>query len=107
MLAACPDHEWRRIVGLSRFAGLRRLSEHSALNWSDWDVDRGALTVRAAKTNTVRRVPVAPELARLLQDSYDAAVPGAPTWIISRYRERNCHLRTQLRKIVQGAGVEP
>ena len=106
VLECCPDHEWRLIVGLSRFAGLRCPSEHLSLTWTDWDVDRGALTVRAAKTNSVRYVPVAPELARLLQDSYDAAEPGA-TWIIARYRQPNSNLRTQLNRIIGKAKLTP
>ena len=106
VLDACPEGEWRLIVGLSRYAGLRCPSEHLALTWADWNVERSALTVRAAKTNSVRAVPVCPELARLLQDAYDVADPGAE-FIIARYRLPNSNQRTQLHKIMARAGVTP
>lgn len=106
VLAACPDSEWRLIVGLSRFAGLRCPSEHLALTWQDWSMEAGALTVRAPKTNSVRVVPVCPELAELLQAAYDDAEVGA-TSMIARYREANCNLRTKLYRILGQAGVEP
>lgn len=104
VLDACPDHEWRLIVGLSRYAGLRCPSEHLTLTWPDWDVGRGALTVHG-KMNRVRRVPVAPELAVLLQETFDAAEPGA-TFVITRYRDTNSNLRTQLNRILGAAGVD-
>ncbi len=106
VIDACPDHEWRLIVGLSRYAGLRCPSEHLALTWQDWDVQRSALTVRAAKTATVRQVPVCPELSHLLQAAFDMAEPGA-IWMIARYRERNSNLRTQLHRIIRRAGLTP
>lgn len=42
VLAACPDAEWRLIVALSRYGGLRCPSEHLALRWGDidWENDR-------------------------------------------------------------------
>lgn len=50
ILAACPDDEWRAIVALSRYAGLRCPSEIMLLRWGDVNWDRGRLTVRSPKT---------------------------------------------------------
>src|SRR4029077_7758246 len=33
VIAACPDAEWRLIVALSRYGGLRCPSEHLSLRW--------------------------------------------------------------------------
>src|SRR5438876_372101 len=41
VLDACPDAEWRLIVALSRYGGLRCPSEHLSLAWPDVDWERG------------------------------------------------------------------
>lgn len=105
VIAEARDVEWKLLIALSRYAGLRCPSEHLALTWADWDVERGALVVRAAKTGTVRRVPVTPELLPHLQAAYEAADDGA-TWMIAKYRQANCNLRTQLLRYIERAGVE-
>src|SRR5262249_46159282 len=35
VLAACPDHEWRLLLALARYGGLRTPSESLALEWTD------------------------------------------------------------------------
>jgi hypothetical protein len=47
-----------------------------------------------------------PELRPLLQDVFDQAEPGTE-WVISRYRDAGCKLRTQLQRIIRKAGVNP
>ncbi|MFM9959099.1 MAG: tyrosine-type recombinase/integrase [Phycisphaerales bacterium] len=112
ILAACPDHEWRLIVALSRYGGLRCPSEHLALRWADVDWEKNRLTVRAVKTEThagggVRFVPLFPELLAPLQEAFDRAEPDpkGEGWIITRYRRANCNLRTQFERIIAKAGV--
>jgi hypothetical protein len=65
VLDACPDTEWRLIVALSRFGGLRTPSEHLALRWRDIDWERGRMRVSSPKTehhegHAVREVPLSP-----------------------------------------------
>src|SRR5262249_8493920 len=50
VLDACPDHEWRLIVALSRYGGLRCPSEHAALEWTDVDWERDRFRVTSPKT---------------------------------------------------------
>ncbi len=50
VLNACPDAEWRLIVALSRYGGLRCPSEHLALDWRDVDWTRGRFLVNSTKT---------------------------------------------------------
>ena len=111
VLAACPDAEWRAIVGLSRFAGLRCPSEIVALRWVDVNWERGRLTVRSPKTaghegHAVRVVPIAPELRPILQDLFDQAEPGAEI-VVPRLRDPRMNLRTTFYKIISRAGAKP
>ncbi len=114
ILAACPDHEWRLLVALSRFGGLRCPSEHLALTWADIDWEKNRITVRAVKTEThagggVRFTPLFPELLAPLREAFERAAPDpdGPGWVITRYRRKNCNLRTQFERIIERAGVKP
>ena len=110
VLDACPDAEWRLLFALGRYGGLRMPSEIRELRWSDIHWDQGRFTVRASKTEHhddggVRVVPIFPELLPYLEDAFELAEPGE-TYCIRRYRAcRN--LGTQLRRIVQRAGLTP
>jgi integrase len=111
LLAACPDGEWRAIVALARFAGLRCPSEIVELRWSDVNWERGRLTVRSPKTahhdgHAVRVVPIVPELRPILQDLFDVAEEGADA-VIPRLRDPRTNLRTHLLRIVERAGLKP
>lgn len=111
VLAACPDGEWRLIFALSRFGGLRCPSEHLALTWDcvDWENDR--LRIPSPKTahhagKSFRLIPLFPELRKHLAEVFDLAPDGA-VHVITRYRDTNANLRTQLNRIIERAGLEP
>lgn len=111
ILDACPDHEWRLIVTLSRIAGLRCPSETLALEWADIDWEHGEMLVRSCKTEhhegkAQRRVPIFPELLPHLRDAFEQAEPGT-THVITRYRDSSANLRTQLLRIMRRAKVLP
>jgi hypothetical protein len=55
VMGACPDREWRLIVALCRFGGLRCPSELNVLTWPDVNWAASRITVRSPKTGT--RVP--------------------------------------------------
>ncbi len=110
ILDAAPDAQWRLIIALSRYGGLRCPSEHLALTWGDVDWAGGKLTVRSPKTarhagHESRLVPLFPELRPYLEAVFDAAEPGTE-YVITRYRD-NENLRTQLRRIIRRAGLTP
>ncbi|MDB5325433.1 MAG: integrase family protein, partial [Phycisphaerales bacterium] len=76
VIAVCPDPQWKLLIALSRYAGLRCPSEHLALKWDDIDWTRGRMTVRATKTEHhadkgIRVVPIFSELRRYLQTVFD------------------------------------
>ena len=109
VLKTCPDDQWRLIVALCRFGGLRCPSEVLSLKWTDIDWERSRFTVTCAKTKRygkgLRIVPLFPELEPYLSKVFHAADPG--DFVITRYRQRNCNLRTQFERILRRASVEP
>ena len=110
VIDAAPDAEWRLLIALSRFAGLRCPSEHLALRWSDLDWERARLVVRSRKTSghegrDVRHVPILPELLPHLREAFEQAPEGAE-WVIGRHRLASVNLRTGLLRIIDRAGVE-
>lgn len=112
VIDACPDPEWRLLVALSRYGGLRCPSEHMALTWGDVDREQGRVRVPSCKTehlpggNHHRFIPLFPELRQYLQDAFDLAEPGA-VHVVTRYRRANQNLRTQLLRIIGQAGEKP
>ena len=110
VLDACPDYEWRLLVALARYGGLRTPSESFSLAWSDvlWDQDR--FRVRSPKTERQgkpeRLVPLFPELRPYLEEAYEMAEPGA-VHVITRWRDTHKNLRTQLMRIIRRTGLVP
>ena len=110
VISACPDFEWRLLVALARYGGLRNPSETLELCWADINWETRRMTVRSKKTEHhegkgSRDVPVFPELRPFLEEAWELAEPGQK-YVISRYRG-NVNLRTQLQKIIKRAGVKP
>jgi integrase len=108
--ASCPDAQWRLIVALSRYGGLRCPSEHLALKWTDVDWDLARIRVPSPKTERYeggesRMIPIFPELYEPLMEVYAAALEGAD-YVITRYRQHSSNLRTQLERIIRRAGVK-
>jgi integrase len=109
-LAVCPDHEWRLLLALGRFGGLRTPSEPLSLEWPDVNWERGRFRVVAPKTEHQdggeRWVPMFPELKSFFEEAFDKAVPGA-VHVITRWRDSSKNLRTGLLRILRRAGVKP
>jgi integrase len=111
LIEACPDADWRAIVALARFGGLRCPSEVLALTWADIDWERGRFLVRASKTahhesRGLRWVPLFNELRPHLDQLFVQAEPGA-VHVITRYRLSTQNLRTTFLKIILRAGLTP
>ncbi len=111
VIDVCPDAQWRLIIALSRYGGLRTPSEHLALRWGDIDWERGRMTVHSPKTEhheggDSRIIPIFPALRPYLDEVYAQAEEGTEH-VITRYREPGCNLRTQLHRIIRKAGLEP
>jgi integrase len=112
ILEKCPSVEWRAIVGLSRYAGLRCPSELQGLAWSDIDWAVGRLTVRSSKTehhgggHAVRHVPICPALRAILEEAFEQADEGAAL-VVPKVTNGSVNLRTTFVKIIERAGLVP
>ena len=121
LLEACPNVDWRVIVALCRFGGLRSPSEVLSLRWQDVNWEGQRMRVRSPKTErhagkASREIPLFPELAAALTEAFEAAPEGAVYVVADNtYREaadtsggwRNCNMRTQFERIIRRAGLEP
>ena len=111
VLDACPDAEWRCMVALARFGGLRTPSETVRLRWCDIDWAAGRFTVTSPKTehhdgHGTRIVPLFPELLPHLREAFELADDGAE-YVITRTRDGGINLRTHLQRIIKRAGLIP
>lgn len=110
VMDAAPDAEWRLLIALSRFGGLRVPSEALALRWSDVDWEHNRLTVRSPKTEHhegkgERIIPLFPEIREHLLGVFESAPVGSDN-VISRYRE-GANLNPHFRRIIKRAGLIP
>jgi integrase len=111
VLEGIPDPQWRLMIALARWGGLRCPSEVLALTWRDVDFESKRLIIRASKTEHhddggIRIMPMFAELVEPLQRVFDEAQPGE-IHVITRYREATQNLGTQFRRYITRAGVTP
>ncbi len=120
VIESAPDAEWRCLIALSRFGGLRVPSEALSLRWIDVDWDRNLIRVPCPKLehlegHEVREIPIFSELRPFLLECFENAEPGSE-FVITRNRPpilmsgagwANANLRTRFEKIIKRAGLEP
>ena len=111
IMPTLPDAEWRLIVALSRWAGLRCPSEHFALRWRDVNWEAGTLTIHCPKMERnpkyARRViPLFYELRPYLLEVFEEAPEGAE-FVITTNRLSCGNLRTGFLKHIKRAGLQP
>ena len=111
VINACPDAEWRLIVALARFGGIRIPSELVTLQWSDINWEEDKITIHSSKTEhhqgkESRIIPLFPEIRLYLEEQYELAEPGN-SFVIKTKRSENCNLRRRFEKIVGRAGLKP
>ena len=113
-IESAPDANWRAIIALARFAGVRVPSEIARLTWQDIDFEAGRIRVHASKTehhkgHGIRYCPLFPELRPYLEDLATIAKPGIETTLTTCVIP-GCHkavnLRTRFEAIIRRAGLE-
>jgi len=109
ILDACPDAEWRLIITLCRYAGLRCPTEVLALKWGDILWDQCRMNIPNVKTGkqtgeSFRTIPIFPEVREQLDEVFLLS-PEKSEHVIRRYRDVNANLRTQLGRIARRAEV--
>lgn len=110
-ISACPDTQWKTILALARYGGLRCPSELLRLTWADVDLAAGQMVIHSSKTEHldhggIRVCPIFPELRPYLECARREADPSA-TYVITRYRASATNLRTYFLRIIKTAGLEP
>lgn len=112
VLKACPDDEWRLIIALARYGGLRTPSETFSLRWEDINWERERFYVRSPKTERYegkegRVVPIFPELRPYLDKCFFDPAEDRAEHVIAKHRIRSENLRTTFHKIIKRAGLKP
>ncbi|MFN9976277.1 MAG: tyrosine-type recombinase/integrase, partial [Phycisphaerae bacterium] len=107
IIDACPDAEWRLIVALWRFAGLRKM-EIFHLRWEHVLWDKGRMLVTCQKTahhegKGSRFVPTADILPYLEAVFHEA--PEGTQRVITRFTASNVNLAKPFEKIITAAGL--
>jgi integrase len=106
LLDACPDHKWKVLVGLARYAGLRVPSEAFAITWAHVDWERKALLIPSKKTRRYadsRPMPIIPELMVILEKAFEEAAVGSEKIVELSY----ANIRRKLPAIIKKAGLKP
>ena len=111
VIAACPNAEWRALVTIARYAGLRVPSEVRTLTWSAINWERDRFTVRSPKTEhhaqgDRRIVPLFPEVRSALADLFDQAEPGEDR-VFTMNMGQGSALRKPFHRIIERAGFAP
>jgi integrase len=113
-----PGSDWRLIIALARWGGMRCPSEVLSITWADIDWDKSRIRVTSPKTEhhagkDHRELPLFPELRTELQAAWTSESSG---YIVDeRFRKgsmgpagwRNCNLRTTFGRIIAKAGLTP
>ncbi len=120
LIEVAPNWDWRSIIALARYGGLRCPSEVLSVRWVDVDWEKSRLRVISPKTEYragkgCRTIPLFPELRPFLEEAWDMAADGQEYVIPEEYRKaalgpdgwKNCNLRTQFLRIVDRAGLDP
>ncbi len=111
IIASTPDLEWRVVIALARYAGLRTPSETFLLKWTDVDWEKGQIRVLSPKTehregHGSRLVPLFPELHAPLLALFAEAEPGTQ-YVVHRLRSGCRNLGPQFKRIVRHSGEIP
>jgi integrase len=105
------DTEWKLILALARYGGLRTPSETLALRWEDVNWEKNTILVRSCKTERhaggeSRLIPLFAELRPFLLAAFEEAPAGA-VHCIERQRLSSCNLRTQAQRFIVRTGLKP
>jgi integrase len=115
------DLEWRALLALARYLGLRTPSEPFSLTWDCVDWEKRRIRINSPKTERIgkpyRVAPILPEVMPHLEALY-AAAPEGTVYVLDRLRQRDSvkatqqgfwgsiNLRTRLEKMLKRAGIE-
>jgi len=104
-----PDDEWKLLIALGRYGGLRIPSEVVGLTISDIDLEKGRITIASPKTEkqgkSKRVIPLWPELRPLIESVLSKASPDQARLLPFVLPGYNPH--TQFVRLIERAGLKP
>lgn len=112
VIDAMKDSQWRLLVALSRWAGVRVPSEPRLLRWGDVDWERNRFTVHSPKTrhhgagHEKRTIPIFPELRPYLERRFDEAIEGDELVLPFMKALDDVAFGCQLRRTIAKLGLE-
>ncbi|MDG1898059.1 MAG: tyrosine-type recombinase/integrase [Fuerstiella sp.] len=116
IIGFAPDAEWRLIIALARYGGLRTPSETFRLQWKDVNFERGRIFVTEPEVEHhdgrgLREMPLFPELRPYLEDAFNIAADkngcvSPDRHIIGTHRPTSGNLSTEFHRIIRRAGEE-
>ncbi len=117
-----PSSEWRLLLAMARYLGVRVPSEPFSITWDCIDWEKSRLRIPNPKTEvhgkSFRVVPILPQVRPHLEAVFNEAPEGS-VYIFHRLRERdsmkhaekgfwaNCNLRKEFTKMLTRAGIHP
>jgi len=109
LLDVCSDAEWRALVVLGRYGGLRIPSEIRELKWEDVNWAASCFHVHSSKTEHHedegnRVVPLFPEIRSALSGLWDLAEDGA-VYVLPRLR-LTANVGPTMVRIIKRAGLK-
>lgn len=113
LLNELPSAEWRALVALARFAGVRVPSEPVRMTWADIDWANRSVRIESPKTahhagRSERFCPLFPELERYLHEAFDAADVGEANVFPMLHRDITPQaLRKPMHAAMRRARLEP
>ena len=111
MVAASDDPDWKLLLLLERYGGLRLPSEVVRLKWQHIDFAREQILIHCTKTERyegkeTRYVPIFDELRQPLMDAYSERREPTDFVIDSlTHRTAGANLREQFKRVAKRAGV--
>ena len=104
-----PNDEWKLLIALGRYGGLRIPSEVVGLKISDIDLEKGRITITSPKTEkqgkSKRVIPLWPELRPLIENVLKKALPDQVRLLPFVLPGYNPH--TQFVRLIERAGLNP
>lgn len=106
LVEVAPNDEWRCLIGLCWFTGLR-VGDASTLTWKEVDLHRRVIIRTQGKTGREVVVPIHPDLQTLLEKVAGDDPTGAVLPTLCRFRSGgSTGLSTTFQRIVLEAGID-
>ncbi len=107
VISEATDNEFKLLIALARYGGLRVPSEIVGLKWGHVNWETSRIEITDTKRKRTRIIPIFEELRPHLEAWWwDEASDGAE-YVIPSYRDANRNIRSRLIRTIKRAGLTP